>query len=95
MDAEYALKYKKTAGKLSLGLMIFVLIMGAVIVGFGLFFIIYFLTQMMITLGSIMCVVGILDAVLAVRFYQVTKKRIAKISDKEAIERYKRIHGIK
>ena len=95
MEEGYSLKYKKTAKKLALGLMIFVLIVGAVIVGFGLFFIIYFQTQMMITLGSIMCVVGILDAILSIRFYQVTKRRISKITDKEAEDRYKRIHGIK
>ena len=94
-NKEYSEKYKKTASKLALGLMIFVIIVGSVIIGVGLFLAIYFKTPIMIIMGSIMGVVGVLDILLAVKFYLVTKKRIAKIRDQEAIERYKRIHGIK
>ncbi len=91
----YSEKYKKTASKLALGLMIFVLIVGAVIIGFGLFIAIYYKTGMLIAVGVIMAAVGIFDILLSIRFYVVTKRRIAKIKDEEAEERYKRIHGIK
>ena len=94
-EKNYSEKYKKTASKLALGLMIFVIIIGSVIIGVGLFLAIYFQTGLLITMGSIMAVVGVFDILLAIRFYLVTKRRIAKIRDEEAIERYKRIHGIK
>ncbi len=94
-EKNYSEKYKKTASKLALGLMIFVIIIGSVIIGVGLFLAIYFKTGLLITMGSIMAVVGVFDILLAIRFYLVTKRRIAKIRDEEAIERYKRIHGIK
>ena len=96
MDTEnYSEKYKKTASKLALGLMIFVIIVGGIIIAVGLFLAIYFKTTLLITMGSIMCVVGLFDILLAIKFYLATKKRIAKIKDEEAVERYKRIHGIK
>lgn len=94
-DRIYSDKYKRTARKLSLGMMIFVLIVSVIILGVGLFLAIYFKTTTLIVLGVIMCVVAILDSILAIRFYIVTKRRIAKMKDREAIDRYKRIHGIK
>lgn len=94
-EENYALRYKKVSYRLALGMMIFVLIMGTVIIVVGLFLAIYFQTGTLIATGSIMALVGVLDIILAIRFYISTKKRIARMKDNEAIKRYKRIHGIK
>ena len=94
-ELDFAERYKRVSYKLALGMMIFVIIIGAVIIGVGLFLAIYFLESTFIILGSIMAVVGILDILLAVKFYFSTKKRIARMKDSEAEARYKRIHGIK
>ena len=91
----YSEKYKKTAKKLAFGLMIFVIIMGAIIIGVGLFLAFYFMTKTLIIIGSIMLAVGIFDILLAIKFDKSTKDRIKYMKDREAIDRYKRIHGIK
>ena len=90
-----ALKYKKTAKKVAVAIMIFIILIGSIILGFGLFIAIYYKTGILIAVGSVMCVVGVFDILLGIRFNKVTKRRIDKIKDSEAIERYKRIHGIK
>jgi len=90
-----ALKYKKTAKKVSFFVMIFIIAVGAIILGFGLFIAIYYKTGLLIGVGSVMSVVGLFDILLGIRFNKATLKRIDKIKDSEAIERYKRIHGIK
>ena len=86
---DYSERYKKVSYRLALGLMIFVIVVGVVILGVGIFLAVYFQTQMLIIMGSIMGVVGILDIVLAVKFYISTKKRIANMKDSEANKRYK------
>ena len=93
-ELDLAKRYKQVSYKLSIGLTIFVIILGSIIFGVGLFLLVYFLTQMLIILGSIMMVVGIFDIILAIKFYRVTKRRIANMSDEEARRRYERIHGI-
>jgi len=96
MENNYSEKYKKTATKVAFGMMIFIIVIGVVIIGFGLFIAIYNNTNgFLIGVGSVMCVVGIFDILLGIKFYKTTRRRIAKITDKEAISRYKRIHGIK
>lgn len=94
-EEDYSERYKRVSYKLAFGLMIFVIVVGSIIIGVGLFLAIYFQTSMLITLGSIMGIVGVLDILLAIKFYKATKKRIANMKDSEANKRYKRIHGIK
>ena len=94
-ELSYSERYKKVSYKLALGMMIFVIILGTIIIGVGLFLAIYFQEKTLIIMGSIMGIVGVLDIVLAIKFYISTKKRISRMRDSEAEARYKRIHGIK
>ncbi len=94
-ELSYSERYKKVSYKLALGMMIFVIILGTIIIGVGLFLAIYFQEKTLIIMGSIMGIVGVLDIVLAIKFYISTKKRISRMRDGEAEARYKRIHGIK
>ncbi len=94
MEDEIALRYKKTSSKVALGMTIFIIILGSIIFGVGLFLLIYYLTKMFIILGCIMMVVGIFDIILAIKFYIFTKRRISKMSNSEARRRYEKIHGI-
>lgn len=89
----YVEKYKKTAKKLGLGISIFISFLGLVFIGVGIFLICYKQDLSLIIISIIMIVVGILDIILGIRFKFYTDKRLKKISDKEAIERYIRIHG--
>lgn len=91
----YAAKYKKTAKKLAFGISLFIIILGAIIIGVGIFLAIFFQTRTLIILGSIMFGVGVVDIILGVKFNNSTKDRIKYMNDKDAIARYKRIHGIK
>ncbi len=89
----YVEKYKKTAKKLGIAISIFISVLGLAFIGVGIFLICYKQDVSLIIISVIMMVVGILDIILGIRFKFYTDRRLEKISDREAFERYIRIHG--
>jgi hypothetical protein len=88
-------RYKKGSMRTALIFMIAVIILGLAFLAGGIVLIIYSQDVIIIVLSSIMFLASILNITLAIRYYFFTKKRLKNISDREAIDRYNRIHGTK
>lgn len=91
---QYANKYRKTQKRISLAVMIFIIIVGIIIVSFGIFFLISSDVKS-IVIGVIMVIAGLLDVSLSYKFYKVATKKINSLSDIEAKNRYVKITGKK
>lgn len=92
--AYYGNKYRKHQIKLSFVLMIIIVIIGAGLIGVGIFLLCLEYELYRLITAIIMILLGLSDIPLGIRFYLSMKKRIAKISDIEAVKRYAKIYGI-
>ena len=86
--------YRKHQKKLAKGLMIFILIISAILIGAGLFIAIINHDKYIVIAGTVMVALGVIDIPLIIKFNINTQKRINKMSDKECIIRYCKVYGI-
>lgn len=91
---EYSEKYKKHQIRLSKGIMIFLLIVGIIFIGCGIFISIYNFNKYRIVVGIIMIVAGILNIPLGIKFKNISIANINKMKPEEAAVRYCKIYGI-
>lgn len=88
----FAKKYRKTQNILSLVLTILILIVGLIVLSFGIYFVISIDLDSII-IGVIMILISILDIFMALKFYLTIKRRIKNMKDSEAAIRYTKITG--
>ena len=86
--------YRKHQKKLAKGLMIFILIISAILIGVGLFIAIYNHDKYIVIAGTVMVALGVIDIPLIIKFNIDTQKRIDKMSDKECYIRYCKVYGL-
>ena len=90
----YADKYRKTQTKLSLGMSIFVFIIAVILTVAAVLLMIYADGSYIIyTVGGIMLILAIVDTFVGVKFIGLSKTKFKTMKDKEAAERYCKIHG--
>ena len=92
---EYAMIYRNHQIKLARIIEIFLIILGFIFIGVGIFFVSYQPDKYRIIIGIIMIIAGILDLPLGIKFRKLSIKATNTISDKEAALRYMKIYGIK
>lgn len=90
----YADKYRNTQSKLSIVMAIFILIISAVLITFGIILIIYAKGSLAIYfISAIMLILAIADIFVAIRFIKYSKVKFMNMNDQEAAKRYCKIHG--
>ena len=95
-ELAYATKYKKRIKTLALIFMIFIILMGAGLIGLGIYMMVISESKVeIIFVGAILLLMGISDLPLGIYFRTRVNKRINNMSDEDALKRYKRIYGIK
>ena len=92
---EYSQKYRSHQLKLSKGIMIFLLVIGIIIIGSGLFVAIYDFDKAKLIVGLIMIITGIADIPLAIKFNKIVSRNINALNDIECYKRYCKIYGFK
>lgn len=92
---EFSRRYKRVQGRLSIGVTIFIIALGALFLGVGIYFAVVDYTLTKCIIGCIMCTAGVLNIFLGIKFYRFTKKNLLKMNPREAAVRYSRITGKK
>lgn len=92
---EYSRKYKRVQKKLSVGIMVFILLLGIGFIGVGVFFLVYEFALTRAVIGGIMLVAGILNCLLGIKFNSYSQKNLREMPAEEAARRYSRITGKK
>ncbi len=89
---EYSKRYKSVQKKLSIGVMIFIVLIGGLFLGFGIYFCLKIEFALKIV-GIIMVVAGFFNIFLGVRFNIFSQKNLREMPPKEAAKRYCKITG--
>lgn len=92
---EFSRRYKSVQRKLSIVVAGFIMLLGAVFLGVGIYFAVVDYTITKCIIGCIMCTAGVLNVFLGIKFFKFTRKNLEKMPAREAAVRYSRITGKK
>lgn len=92
---EYSNKYKKTAYRISIVVMIFLILLGLALFGVGCWLCILKKNTTISIVGTIMIIVGMLIIYLSIKFIRFTKDNLKYMDDKTAAKKYCKIMDIK
>ncbi len=92
---EFSNKYKNVQKKLSIAVMLFIILLGLVFIGVGIFLCVYEYHKVRLIIGIIMILAGLLNIALGIKFNRFSQKNISQMSKQEAARRYSRITGKK
>lgn len=92
---EFSKKYKSVQKKLSVAVMIFIVCLGLIFIGVGIFLCVYEYHRIRLIIGIIMVSAGLLNIGLGIKFNRFSQKNIEEMPKREAARRYSRITGKK